>query len=108
MKKVKKLISLTLVLLFVVTLIPTTAGAGFFKEDKTTTVNEDGKWVSAWSTSPISASLNDLGVLDKLGVPVSLVTYYILYVVRIVIYCVMLIHLYAERFKLLDKSIYNR
>ena len=74
MKKVKKLISLTLVLLFVVTLIPTTAGAGFFKEDKTTTVNEDGKWVSAWSTSPISASLNDLGVLDKLGVPVSLVT----------------------------------
>ena len=74
MKKVKKLISLTLVLLFVVTLIPTTAGAGFFEKDKSTTVNEDGKWVSAWSTSPISASLNDLGVLDKLGVPVSLVT----------------------------------
>ena len=47
MKKVKKLISLTLVLLFVVTLIPTTAGAGFFKKDKTTTVNEDGKLVSA-------------------------------------------------------------
>lgn len=74
MKKVKKLISLALVFVFVVTLIPTTAGAWFFKKDDSKPVNEDGKWVSAWSTSPVSASLNDLGVLDKLGVPVSLAT----------------------------------
>lgn len=28
-------------------------------------------WVSAWSTSPIDASLSETGVLDQLGVAVS-------------------------------------
>ena len=32
------------------------------------------KWVSAWSTTPVSASLNDLCVLDKLGVTLTAVS----------------------------------
>ena len=31
----------------------------------------DRRWVSAWSTSPIDASLSEAGVLDRLGVAVS-------------------------------------
>lgn len=31
----------------------------------------DCRWVSAWSTSPIDASLSEAGVLDRLGVAVS-------------------------------------
>ena len=30
-----------------------------------------GRWVSAWSTSPIDASLSESGVLDRLGVAVT-------------------------------------
>lgn len=29
------------------------------------------RWVSAWSTSPIDASLSESGVLDRLGVAVT-------------------------------------
>ena len=32
------------------------------------------RWVSAWSTSPIDASLSESGVLDRLGVPVGAYT----------------------------------
>ena len=31
----------------------------------------DCRWVSAWSTSPIDASLSETGVLDRLGVTVT-------------------------------------
>ena len=31
----------------------------------------DRRWVSAWSTSPIDASLSETGVLDRLGVAVT-------------------------------------
>ena len=31
----------------------------------------DHRWVSAWSTSPIDASLSETGVLDRLGVAVT-------------------------------------
>ena len=31
----------------------------------------DRRWVSAWSTSPIDASLSEAGVLDRLGVAVT-------------------------------------
>ena len=31
----------------------------------------DCRWVSAWSTSPIDASLSETGVLDRLGVAVT-------------------------------------
>ena len=30
-----------------------------------------GRWVSAWSTSPIDASLSETGVLDRLGIAVT-------------------------------------
>lgn len=29
-----------------------------------------GRWVSAWSTSPVDASLSETGMLDRLGVAV--------------------------------------
>lgn len=74
MKKVKKLLSMALVLMFVVSLVPTSASALFNRNNKNTVDESSGEWVSAWSTSPISASLNDLGVLDKLGVPVAVAT----------------------------------
>ena len=32
----------------------------------------DCRWVSAWSTSPIDASLSETGVLDRLGVTVRM------------------------------------
>lgn len=75
MKKVKKLLCLALVCMFIVSLVPTSASALFSWGNKPAGVDESkGEWVSAWSTSPVSASLNDLGVIDKLGVPVALAT----------------------------------
>ena len=32
---------------------------------------KSNRWVSAWSTSPIDASLSETGVLDRLGVAVT-------------------------------------
>ena len=32
---------------------------------------KSNRWVSAWSTSPIDASLSETGILDRLGVAVT-------------------------------------
>lgn len=64
--KTKKLIALVLAVLLTVSLIPAASASA----DGTS----DGKWVSAWSTSPISASLKDLALIDQLGIPVALAT----------------------------------
>jgi len=65
MKKTKKLLALALALMLTVSLIPFGSASAESASDK---------WVSAWSTSPVSASLNDLGILDQIGVPVALAT----------------------------------
>ena len=57
--KFKKVLSLVLAVMMLASVM----SVGAFAAD-----TEEGNWVSAWSTSPVSASLNDLGVLDKLGV----------------------------------------
>ncbi len=64
MKKTKKILSIALVVLLIASIIPMGASAEA----------ADDNWVSAWSTSPISASLNDLGILDKLGVTLAAVS----------------------------------
>lgn len=63
MKTIKKALSLVLAVMLLVCVIP----LGAYAED-------DGNWVSAWSTSPISASLSGLGALDKLGVTLAAVS----------------------------------
>ena len=35
---------------------------------------DGGKWVNAWSTSPVSASLHDVGIADRLGVTLAAVS----------------------------------
>ena len=62
-KALKKVLSLTLALLLVCSMLPAASAAG-----------TGDNWVSAWSTSPISASLSELGVLDDLGVTVAAVS----------------------------------
>lgn len=57
--KLKKTLSLILAVLMLASVM----SVGAFAAD-----SDDAHWVSAWSTSPISASLSDLGVLDKIGV----------------------------------------
>ena len=64
MKNVKKILSIALVVMLIASTIPMGASAEA----------ADGNWISAWSTSPISASLNDLGVLDKLGITLTAVS----------------------------------
>ena len=57
--KFKKILSLILAVMMLASVM----SAGAFAAG-----SDDGNWVSAWSTSPISASLSDLGIIDKLGV----------------------------------------
>ncbi len=62
MNKTRKILSVVLAIMLIVSIVP--VGSAF--------ADNDGKWVSAWSTSPIDASLNDLGLLDQIGVPIAL------------------------------------
>ena len=64
MKKVKRLLSMALAIMMVFSLVPVSSASAA----------SGSKWVSAWSTSPIDASLNDLDVLDELAVPVGAIT----------------------------------
>ena len=64
MKKSVKMLSIALTVMLIISIIPFTASAD----------GADGNWVSAWSTSPISASLSDLGILDNLGVTLTAVS----------------------------------
>lgn len=64
MKTAKKFFALILVVMLLASVIPFGASADSSEEN----------WVSAWSTSPISASLNDLGFIDKLGVTLAAVS----------------------------------
>ncbi|MDO4814976.1 MAG: GDSL-type esterase/lipase family protein [Bacillota bacterium] len=64
MKISKKILSIALVVMLIATIIPLGASAAPAEEN----------WVSAWSTSPISASLSDLGILDNLGVTLTAVS----------------------------------
>lgn len=63
MKTTKKILSLVLVVLLLASVIPFGASA-----------ESNADWVSAWSTSPVSASLSGLGVLDNLGVTLAAVS----------------------------------
>lgn len=67
MKKIKRILSITMAVMLVASIVPISASAESASK-------ADGEWISAWSTSPISASLNDLGVLDKLGVTLAAVS----------------------------------
>lgn len=64
MKKARKVLAMALALVMVVALLPIAS----------VSAESDGKWVSAWSTSPIDASLSDLGILDELAVPVGAIS----------------------------------
>lgn len=64
MKKLKTMLSIALVIMLIASVIPFSASAD----------SDEGNWVSAWSTSPISASISDLGVLDYLGVTLTAVS----------------------------------
>ena len=64
MKISKKILSFALVVMLIASIIPMGVSAAPAEEN----------WVSAWSTSPVSASLNDLGVLDKLSVTLAAVS----------------------------------
>ena len=64
MKKTKKFLAMALALVMVIALLPLAPASAA----------SDGKWVSAWSTSPIDASLSELGVLDELAVPVGAIS----------------------------------
>lgn len=64
MKTSKKVFALVLVVMLLASVIPFGASAEQSEEN----------WVSAWSTSPISASLSDLGLIDKLGVTLAAVS----------------------------------
>lgn len=64
MKKFGKILSIALAVMLIVSIIPVSASAK----------GADENWVSAWSTSPISASLNDIGVLDNLGIALTAVS----------------------------------
>jgi len=63
MNKMKKAFALLLAVILVIGLYPVYASA-----------EQGTKWVSAWSTSPLDASLSELGVLDELAVPVGAIT----------------------------------
>ena len=64
MNKTKRFLAMALALVMIFALLPMpTASAASGKT-----------WVSAWSTSPIDASLNDLGILDELAVPIGAVS----------------------------------
>ena len=64
MKNTRKILSIVLAVMLIASILPMGASAE----------SADDNWVSAWSTSPISASLSDLGVLDKLGVTLAAVS----------------------------------
>lgn len=64
MNKTKRFLAMALALVMIFALLPMpTASAASGKT-----------WVSVWSTSPIDASLNDLGILDELAVPIGAVS----------------------------------
>ncbi len=58
--KSRKILTLVLAVLMLVSVLPFSTFAA--------AAESEGTWVSAWSTSPVSASLSDLGFIDKLGV----------------------------------------
>ncbi len=64
MKKTKKLFAMLLSVVMLFGIMPI-AGAS---------AQSDTKWVSAWSTSPIDASLSELSILDELAIPVGAIT----------------------------------
>ena len=64
MNKTKRFLALALALVMVFAMLPVS----------TASAASGSKWVSAWSTSPIDASLSELGILDELAVPVGAIS----------------------------------
>lgn len=64
MKKTKRFLAMALALVMIFAMLPVS----------TASAKSGSKWVSAWSTSPIDASLNELGILDQLAVPVGAIS----------------------------------
>ncbi|MCF0136875.1 MAG: hypothetical protein HUJ66_00760 [Oscillospiraceae bacterium] len=59
----KKLFTVALILILLLSVVPVGASA-----------DTADNWVCAWSTSPVEAGLNDIAVLDKLGIALSSVS----------------------------------